>query len=407
LGTIHLVRDDGENATLEWSTLVEPGTNFLVSHKAMLEVDGVAGKVYAGDGEGQLVQLDLATGDVEQTITLDPTNSVPHYLAVARRPRHHAAELYAATSLGTVARLNVSRGDVLRDSIGGSSEFDVLPLGYVSMEDTNTGSTSVVTHSLEVAAPATLTRFEAIAAGPGPCDFGHGPTPCFEQMEFFLMAWPLGTPFLTERDAPGKLFEIDVTSRLTLVRGYGCSRFQGDVRSPAPEGDYDVTETSLLSFDLTGLDLTCPAPGWQLALMARGSATNLGEFIIPGLPDVDISSVRIRGALADCENPADIFRAYFGQNYQPNASGLRSAGVAEGKLIVRWESAKNDLGVRAVPEWSPDLFSWYAGGEGPVGLERTLPVSVIGETVDSVQLEARLPVAELEQAFFRLRLECP
>jgi outer membrane protein assembly factor BamB len=275
LGTIHLARDEGSTGVWDWSTPAPAGG------PGVLALDPIGGSVFFGDGNGVIHQLDAATGVPVTTMVLDTIPSWPTalvldwslaggYFTVGER-----TELLAASSEATIGRFCIQDQAPVRDFIGPDGQRTATTdVGQVSHEDTDTGDAAVVVHTLSyLMGPTTLTRFEAVAGGVGPCDLGRGPTPCLEQMEFFLMGWPAGVSIqgdVADPSAPGKAFHVDVTSRVTIVRQFGTNRYGGG----------DLVETALLSFDLSGLGLECPTPGFRIGLMGRGSASAHGELEI-------------------------------------------------------------------------------------------------------------------------------
>jgi outer membrane protein assembly factor BamB len=292
LGNVHLVRDEGVVGTLEWTTPV-PGAGTAIARESLV-LDPVAGAVYTGDDAGLIHQLDAATGIEEATVVLD---TIPCFVtAMALKwplSDGEPSELFAGSSEGRLSRLCVKDGGVLRDLIGPDGERTATGEGKSSFHDTDTGDASIMVQTIVSSGRTALTRFDAVAGGVGPCEEGRGPTPCLEQMEFFLMGWPVdGGPeqddFLDPLD-PGKLFHVDVTALVTIVRPFGSVRLAG-----ATNG---LSETVLLSFDLSGLDLVCPDGGMRIGLMGRGSTALLGSLELQ----------RVDPALAD---PFDVWFRY-------------------------------------------------------------------------------------------------
>ncbi len=305
LGRVHLARDDGASATWEWTAVVPDG----VGGPYLLAFDPVAGAVYAPDQVGRVHVIDAEAGAIVSATGIDSTGSNASALAV-RWPLADGedVELLVGTEEGDVSRLCVAQTDILRNGLGPLSRGE-SEIGVSSYHDTDTDDVSLVVHLLDQVTESTvLTRFEVVATGLGPCDQGRGPTPCFEMMEFDLMAWPPGVPVsgdVSSPSSPGKLFHVDVTDRLTIVRGHGVVRVTDVLTSP-----------TLLSFDLSGLDLeippAIPPEGPRIALLGRGSASGAGRLMFgfgagpeadeqydPGPPENHVpipqTTVRVRG----------------------------------------------------------------------------------------------------------------
>ncbi len=311
-GDVHLARDEGSSGSWEWSAII-PGDG--QPPRGLLTFDPVAGAIYAPDDSGLIYQIDAADGAIVTSFAADSTGGLPTAVQLDWPLEDgEQVEMLVATDDGTVARLCVADGGMLQNGLGPPERGEHW-VGYSSYHDTDTGTSNVILHPLDVAGPTLLTFFEATATGVGPCDLGRGPTPCLEQMTFFIMGWDAGAiegdP--TDPEAPGKLFHVDVTSRLTLVRGTGYTRYGGG----------DLIETALLSFDLTGLGLVLPSAGGSVALMGEGSASALGElsysFIDGGGAETDSlhvfpddtttpfpqTAVRVRGEPAEAADVAD------------------------------------------------------------------------------------------------------
>jgi hypothetical protein len=105
----------------------------------------------------------------------------------------------------------------------------------------------------------------------------------------------------------------------------------------------------------------------------------------------------------DSDGLADALETYFGTAPGvPNGTPL-TVSLSSGQLRLRWPEV-NTTGVTVIPQWSPDLITWLAGGESRNGIPaRNLPVSGAGGNLR----EASLSISGLTRASLRLKLTCP
>lgn len=298
-GTVHLARDLGSAVSLEWST---PLPISGVITRNVIAIDPVSGRVFAGTNQGVVHQLDATNGAVERTLDLGGPGQA--LSMVLERSFTDGEPVRLLVGRGSdIARYCIPDGDVVRNSLDGSPEYLVaVPSGAASFLDTDSGEVEVVVQSLSGSdRPILLTHFEAEATGPGPCDLGRGSTPCFEGMEFDLIGWPLDGNIVDPADpaAPGKLFHADVTSHLTIVRGYDVSRFEGG----------GLVETTLLSFDVDGMQLRIPPGGCRLALLGKGSASGLGRLVLRTLEHPVYEDLHLRPAQPPPDDAIDVPQA--------------------------------------------------------------------------------------------------
>ncbi len=339
LHRVHLIRDEGDMATQVWTSDVPNGTD---ASSYLLAFDPATSIIYAPDPEGSIHRIDAQTGTVGAATAVDSVESPVTAMRLSW-PLDFAdeTEMYASSEAGVLSRLCVDQGDVIRSGLD-PVERTELPIGFPSFLNTDTGEASIIVHTLDMlSGPTTLSRFEAVATGNGPCDLGRGPTPCLEQMAYLLMAWEPGVPIggdIADPANPGKIFHVDVTDRLELGRGYGAAAL----------GDF-VVEPALVGFDLTGLDLVLPGAGTRIGVMARGSASVDGWFLVPetgpSLPDTIYShpsappvvgqfAVRLRGETQALSTPHDSTPPRVAIDVMPNPTGVSATILVEANAGV-------------------------------------------------------------------------
>ncbi len=273
LGGVHLFQDLGSSGTLVW-TAEDPDT---LASRAHLAFDSGSGTVFSHNSSGVIHEIDAATGSFRTSYPADSVSS-PLTAMLLTWPFDDDGNMgmYAANEQGTLSRLCVSQGDVVRNREFGPIERIGTGFGYPSFEDTDTGNATILLLTLDdLDETVGLSRYEVVAtrdvwSDPGPCHTGRLPMPCFQDMEFILMAWEPGVQIEGDiRDAgnPGKVYHVDVTDRLTVVPSYAVSQF------------IVGTEPALLSFDLAGLGIQIP-PGGRVGVMGRGSVATVGRFSV-------------------------------------------------------------------------------------------------------------------------------
>ncbi len=154
----------------------------------------------------------------------------------------------------------------VKDGIGGSSATTDGEAGHPNQLVSPTDH-SVVVFEVPPGHAGSFARIELVAGAPGgQCMDGNQ---CHAAATYRLVGWNDLTAAAADPTNAGgtALFDVDVTSRLTITDGFGVSDGGGLAVPPYP--------TSLLSFATVGAGAACPATGCVFGILADVSQVGL------------------------------------------------------------------------------------------------------------------------------------